>query len=68
MGPGHRLERLRTHLCVNNSRLSLRGGLVGRLADITGLLAQFANLGGTCDPSLKFDILRRTRGPQQPLC
>jgi len=32
-----------------------------------GLLAQLANLGGTCDQALKFDNLLRSRGPQQPL-
>ena len=32
-----RWERLRTHLCVNNSRQPLRGGLAWGFLDITGL-------------------------------
>jgi len=37
VAPGHRLERLRTHLCVNNSHRLLRGGLVGEWVVTTGL-------------------------------
>jgi len=37
VGPGHRLERLRTHLCFNSSPPSLRGGLAWEFIAATGL-------------------------------
>jgi len=39
---------------------------MGDCSTSRGSVPQLANLGGTCDQTLKSDNLLRTRSPQQP--
>jgi len=39
---------------------------MGNSSPPPGWVAQFTNLGGTCDQALKFDNVLRTHGPRQP--
>jgi len=57
--PGHRFERLHTHLYFNSSLPSLRGGLVGELLGIAGLG------GAVRQPGCGLKPWRRRRQTQQ---